>query len=266
MNITAIILTAVVVCAVGLIVGVLLVTADQKFKVEVDEKEIAVRAELPGNNCGGCGYPGCDGLAAAIAKGEAPVNQCPVGGAPVAAKIAAIMGTEAGESVKKVAYVHCSGTCEAAKEKGVYYGIEDCRSAAAIPGGGSKACRFGCKGLGSCVKACEFDAIHVINGVAVVNRKKCMACGKCVAVCPNHLIELIPDSAPYTVGCASQDKAKAVMEVCSAGCIGCTACTKVCEHDAIHMNGNIPVYDYEKCTGCGKCAEKCPKKAIKKRS
>ena len=30
----------------------------QKFKVEVDEKEAAVREELPGNNCGGCGYRG----------------------------------------------------------------------------------------------------------------------------------------------------------------------------------------------------------------
>ena len=53
---------------------------------------------LPGNNYGGCGYPGCSD-AAAIAAGEAPVNACPVGGgAPVAAKIADIMGVEAGES------------------------------------------------------------------------------------------------------------------------------------------------------------------------
>ena len=265
MNIVSIILTTVVVGVVGLIVGFLLVTAGEKFKVKVDEKEIAVRAELPGNNCGGCGYPGCDGLAAAIAKGEAPVNGCPVGGAPVAAKVAAIMGQEAGEAVKKVAYVHCSGTCDVAKNKGEYYGIEDCRAAAAIPGGGAKACGFGCKGLGTCVKACQFDAIHIVNGVAVVDRRKCVACGKCASVCPNGLITIIPDDASYMVACSSKEKGKAVKAACTAGCIGCSACTKQCENDAIKMVNNVAVIDPEKCIGCGKCAEKCPAKIIRMR-
>ena len=93
----------------SIIIGVLLGIASEKFKVEVDEKEILVRAELPGNNCGGCGFPGCDGLAAAIAAGTAPVNGCPVGGAPVGEKIAAIMGVEAGSAEKKVAFVKCKG-------------------------------------------------------------------------------------------------------------------------------------------------------------
>ena len=74
MNIGAIIAATVLVAAVGLFIGVFLGVAGKKFAVEVDEKEVAVREALPGNNCGGCGYPGCDGLAAAIAKGEAPVN------------------------------------------------------------------------------------------------------------------------------------------------------------------------------------------------
>lgn len=266
MNIMSIILTAIVVGWVGLFVGFLLVTAGEKFKVEVNEQEVAVRAELPGNNCGGCGYPGCDGLAAAIAKGEAPVSGCPVGGAAVAAKIAEIMGTEAGDVVKKVAYVHCTGSCDVAASKGEYYGMQDCRAAAAIPGGGSKACSFGCKGLGSCVKVCDNDAIHIINGVAVVDRSKCGACGKCVKVCPNNLIEIIPDDAKYMVGCSSKDKGKAVKDVCKVGCIGCTLCTKQCESGAITMNGSIAVIDAEKCTGCGKCAEKCPAKIIHQRS
>jgi len=265
MNVAAIILTAVIVGIVGLIVGFLLVTAGEKFKVEVDEKEILVRAELPGNNCGGCGYPGCDGLAAAIAKGEAPVNACPVGGAPVAAKIAEVMGQEAGEVVKKVAFVKCSGTCEVAASRGDYFGIEDCRAATATPGGGSKACTFGCKGLGTCVRACQFDAIHIVNGVAVVDRSKCVACGKCTEVCPNKLIDIIPDKATYVVGCASQDRGPQVKSVCSVGCIGCTLCTKQCEDDAIHMNGLVAVIDQDKCIGCGKCAEKCPAHIIHKR-
>ena len=91
MNMTGVIIAAVLVGAVGIIIGVLLGIASEKFKVEVDEKEILVREELPGNNCGGCGFAGCDALAKAIAEGKAPVNACPVGGAPVADKIAAIM-------------------------------------------------------------------------------------------------------------------------------------------------------------------------------
>ena len=65
---------------VGLFVGVFLGIAGIKFKVETDPKEEEVLNALPGNNCGGCGFAGCSGLAAAIAKGEAPVNGCPVGG------------------------------------------------------------------------------------------------------------------------------------------------------------------------------------------
>lgn len=65
----------------GLLIGILLGIAGKKFYVEVDERETKVREALPGNNCGGCGYPGCDGAAAAVVKGEAPVSVCPVGGA-----------------------------------------------------------------------------------------------------------------------------------------------------------------------------------------
>ena len=69
---TGIIIAAVVVSLTGLILGLFLGVMGKKFAVEVDQKEIDVRAELPGNNCGGCGYPGCDGAAAAVVKGEAP--------------------------------------------------------------------------------------------------------------------------------------------------------------------------------------------------
>ena len=67
----------------------------EKFAVEVDEREEAILDVLPGNNCGGCGYAGCSGLAAAIAQGKADVGGCPVGGASVAGKIGEIMGVDA---------------------------------------------------------------------------------------------------------------------------------------------------------------------------
>ena len=178
---TGIIIAACAVGVTGLLLGLFLGFMGKKFAVEVDQKEIDVRAELPGNNCGGCGYAGCDGLAKAIANGEAPVNGCPVGGAAAAEKISAIMGVEAGEFVKKVAFVKCAGTCDVAANKYHYVGEMDCRRAAMVPGRGEKACSYGCLGLGSCVEVCQFDALSIQNGVAKVDRDKCVACGQCVA-------------------------------------------------------------------------------------
>lgn len=247
--------------AIGLVVGVLLIIVSKKFEVEVDVKEQAVREYLPGNNCGACGYAGCDAMAAAIAKGEAPVTGCPVGGTPVAEQIARIMGVEAAAEEKRVAFVKCAGTCEKVVQKCNYVGIHDCASAASC-GLSPWACDYGCLGFGSCVAACPFGAITVIDGVAKVDREKCKACGKCVAACPKHLIEIIPDKASYTVNCSNKDRGPAVKKACSVGCIGCKLCEKQCEHDAIQVENNVAQIDYEKCVGCGKCAEKCPVGAI----
>ena len=260
--VTGIILAAAVVGILGILIGIFLGVASEKFKVQVDEKEILVRNELPGNNCGGCGYAGCDALAKAIAAGQAEVGACPVGGASTAEKIGAIMGVAGGTAEKKVAFVKCKGTCDKTKVQYNYYGVDDCKKVSVVPGAGEKACTYGCMGYGSCVKACAFDAIHVVDGVAVVDKEKCVACGKCVSSCPNHLIELVPYKAEHLVQCSSHDKGKDVKSVCESGCIGCTLCTKQCEFDAIHMENNLAVIDYEKCTNCGKCAEKCPVKVI----
>ena len=101
-----------------------------------------------------------------------------------------------------------------------------------------------------------------VLGVAVVDKEKCVACGKCTEACPLGLITLVPYNAEHLVQCNSHDKGKEVKAKCDNGCIGCTLCTKQCEFDAIHMDNNVAVIDYEKCTNCGKCAEKCPTKVI----
>ncbi|MCU6761329.1 Nitrogen fixation protein rnfB [uncultured Roseburia sp.] len=264
MDIQAIIIAAVVVGGVGIVIGIILGIAGEKFKVEVDPREEAILDALPGNNCGGCGYAGCSGLAGAIVKGEAEVNACPVGGAPVAAAIGSIMGQDAGESVRMTAFVKCAGTCESAKQNYDYYGIEDCSMMGFMPSGGPKSCDYGCLGFGSCVKACPFDAVHIVDGIARVDKDACKACGKCIKACPKNLIELIPYEAKHAVQCNSEDVGKNVMKVCKVGCIGCRMCVKACEAGAVTVENNIAHIDQTKCTGCGACAEKCPKKIITK--
>ena len=228
----AILFPILVVGGLGVLFGIILGIAAIKFRVERDPKIDSIREALPGANCGGCGFAGCSGLAAAIAKGEAEVGSCPVGGAAVAAKIGAIMGQEVGESVREVAFVKCGGDCEKAKQEYEYHGLSDCTMVNMMQDGGPKACSYGCLGDGSCVQACPFDAIHIVNGVAVVDKEACKACGKCVAVCPKHLIEIVPYDQKHLVKCNSQDKGKAVMQACTAGCIGCKMCEKACKFEA----------------------------------
>lgn len=247
-----------VVGGVGLIIGLILGIAGKKLEVEVDEKEGMVRELLPGANCGGCGYPGCDGLAEAIAAGKAPVNACPVASEEANNQIAKVMGQEAGETNKQVAYVNCAGTCDKTEVDYKYHGVEDCNLAATVPGNASKKCKYGCMGFGSCVNVCAFDAIDIIDGIAVINKEKCTGCSNCVAECPNNLIEMVPNKAKTLVACSSYDKGRDVKAACSVGCIGCRLCVKACEDDAIHVEDNLAYIDYEKCTNCGKCAEVCP--------
>ena len=204
----------------GIVFAILLGVAAKVFAVEVDERVPLVRECLPGANCGGCGFPGCDGLAAAIVEGRAPVNGCPVGGAAAAEKIAKVLGVEVAAGDRQVAHVYCNGGCNA-KDKANYEGLQDCNAAMRVASG-PKACSFGCMGLGSCVKACAFDAIHIVDGVAKVDTDKCVACGKCVSTCPKKIINLVSEVKKVHVNCVDYDK-----------CKNCKMCTKVCPKGCI---------------------------------
>ena len=244
------------------ILGVVLAVASKVFAVETDERAEKINELLPGANCGGCGYTGCAALAEAILSGKAPVNACSSVTKEVCDRIAEIAGFEkAGEVAKRRAQVMCSGTHELAKKKYVYEGIHDCISANKLSGG-DKLCPNGCIGLGTCAAACKFDAIHIINGVAAVDYKKCVACGVCVASCPKGIIKLVPYDAKHWVGCASTDKGAVTKNYCDVGCIGCKICEKNCPNGAIKVENNIAKIDYSLCDGCGICESKCPRKII----
>ena len=87
--------------AIGAISAVILYFVAQKFKVYEDSRNGQVEEVLPGANCGGCGYPGCKGFADACVKAESLDELlCPVGGTPVMAKVAAILGKEVIEYFK----------------------------------------------------------------------------------------------------------------------------------------------------------------------
>ena len=245
----------------GILFGVALSIASRVFAVEMDPRVVAVLDALPGANCGACGFPGCEGLANAICAGNAPANGCAIGGQAVANQVAEILGVNAGNLERQVAVVRCQGDCAKAKEKYDYHGMMDCRLIADFVGG-SKSCGAGCLGGGTCVGVCEFDAIHIVDGLAVVDKEKCVACKKCIAICPKHIIGLMPYEQKTEVKCSSHDNGKVVRTNCSIGCIGCKLCEKSCPKDAIHVEENLASIDYDKCINCGICASKCLTGAI----
>lgn len=256
---TEILIPALWVGGIALVLGVILAIAAHIFYVKTDKRVPEILEALPGANCGGCGYSGCSTYAAAIVEG-APIGLCPVGGKECIDTLSKIMCVEPAEFIEKRAFVLCGGDCNKAKFKYDYSGIMDCAAAERVSKG-PKNCSYGCIGYGTCVSVCKFDAISIINGIAVVDQDKCTACGICVKSCPRNIIELKPCENNVTVKCVSKDKGPVVRKYCEVGCIACNICAKVCPVNAITVDG-VAKIDYTKCTKCGLCVEKCPTKAI----
>ena len=254
----------------ALVSAIILYFIANKFKVYEDPRIDEVEEALPSANCGGCGFPGCRAFAEAAVK-EAKENKsienlfCPVGGNDVMKEVGSILGLEVKEQEPMIAVVRCNGSRVNSPAKVQYEGATSCAFAHALYGG-EGGCQYGCLGLGDCVDACDFDAIHMNpeTGLPVVNNK-CTACGACVEACPRDIIELRkrgPKERRIFVSCVNKDKGGPAKKNCAVACIGCGQCEKVCKFDAITITSYLAYIDFQKCTLCRKCVEVCPTDAI----
>lgn len=248
----------ILVTAIGLAGAVILVAASIFMYVPVDERVEKITAVLAGANCGACGCAGCADYAKSVVEDGNDVNKCIPGGAACAAKVAEIMGVSAGASTPMKAVVACSGTCDKTGKKYEFQGVQSCQAVKGLYGGDG-LCKFGCLGYGDCTRACAFDAIHIVDGIAHVDRAKCTGCGACAAACPNAVISIVPEyKRKPVVLCQNKDKGADTRKACTAGCIGCMKCAKACPKEAITVENFLAKIDQDKCVGCQLCVKECP--------
>ena len=125
----------------------------------------AIDAALPQTQCTRCGYPDCRRYAEAIARGEAPINQCPPGGQAGVERLAALTG-------QPVVALNPDN------------GIEGVRVLARID-------ENWCIGCTLCIKVCPTDAILGANKrMHTIIAEACTGCELCLPVCPVDCIEL----------------------------------------------------------------------------
>ncbi len=251
----------VLVTILGALGGGILVAATKFMEVKEDPRIAEAAEVLAGANCGGCGYAGCADYAKAVVAGKAPCDLCAPAGPACTAALAKIMGVDAGTSAPKKAFIGCQGTSDHCKGLYGYTGVPSCAAANKLYGG-PKTCNFACLGFGDCAKACKFDAIHIVDGVAVVDPDKCTGCGACKAACPKHVIFISDEIEKPAVLCSNHNKGAAAMKECKTACIACGLCVRNCPEQAIAISNFVARIDYSKCTGCGICMTKCPKKCI----
>lgn len=248
------------------LLGLGLAAASRKLKVEKDEKVEALISVLPGLNCGACGYAGCESYAEALASGnDTDAAKCSPGGSETLSGLGDLLGlTVDTNAVRMVARLACLGNDKVAVKEFQYRGYADCE-AAITHFDGDKGCKYGCLGLGSCVKSCPVDAIdYTGDGLVVVDPDKCIGCEICVAVCPTGVMKMIPADADWFVACNSRDKAKVTKSLCSAGCIGCRICERKFPDGGFVVTDNLSILEYNVSTGEGRdaAAAACPPKCI----
>lgn len=155
--------------------GLLIVWVAGKFKVEGNPVVEQINQVLPQTQCGQCGYPGCKPYAEAIAKGEAPINQCPPGGQEGIRKLATLLDVE---------------ELELNPDNGVEDEVDTI----------VEIVEADCIGCTKCIQVCPVDAIvgaakhmHTIIG------DECTGCDLCIPACPVDCIIQIPAPLPSRI-------------------------------------------------------------------
>jgi len=257
------ILAAAVLAVLAIAVAYVLGWANRAFHVQVDPQVEAILEALPGANCGGCGFVGCAEYAEAVARAEADVALCAPGGAGCAQRLAEIMGVAVSQTFPYRAVVHCAARENQRLQRTPYDGEPTCAAANLVAG--IQGCTFGCLGLEDCTRACQYDAIPVVDGLATVDYERCIGCKACARACPRHIITMVPFKSDRTlvVACSNQDVGPDVKAVCQVGCIGCTACSRNAE--LMEMKGKLPMIDYDRYDESADftvARKKCPRESM----
>jgi RnfABCDGE-type electron transport complex B subunit len=244
----------------GTAFAIVLLIASEKLKVKVDLKVEQIHQALPNIDCGACGFAGCGAYANAVSQNPELIGKCAPGGQQAAEEIGKILNLQISDSGSpKRPIVHCRAHTENKTYHAQYQGILSCTAANALAN--AQACKFGCLGLGDCVHACKFDALHIVDGLATIDYEKCTGCGACSRTCPRNLIKMVPFNQEnmMTVACNSKENGKNTRSICQVGCIGCGLCAK--QTELFTITDNLAQFDYEKYQPSEKTQtafDKCP--------
>lgn len=253
-----VIVSILILTCLGFVASVILAGASRVFYVKEDPRVQAVVDVLPGANCGGCGYAGCEGYALAVVNdASVPANKCCAGGADVSIAVGELTGKTVNEEEPLVAFRRCNKTEGHVALRYDYQGMPSC-AAAALLRGGADVCSWACMGFGDCKQACPFGAMELSDGMVRVNAAICTGCGTCIGACPNGVLELVPKRLRVMVACNTHEKLRAVTDTCDVGCIKCGRCVKVCPAKAVSLNGSRIEIDHRECLSYGpQCEEAC---------
>lgn len=262
-TLSSLIFAALFMLALGVALALVLAFANRKLYVFEDARIGEVEEMLPKSNCGACGQAGCRAFAEKVVLGEVVPAQCTVSSPLQREAIAGMLGIDAGQVDKRVARLACAGGRHVAYLRARYSGLETCR-AATVVGGGGKECAWGCLGLGDCVNICGFGALSLDrHGLPQVDAEKCTACGDCVSVCPKALFSLHSIAHKLWIACKNTADGDSAEAACEVACTACGRCVTDAAPGVVALQENLAVVNYKLNDKATRDAiDRCPTGAI----